>query len=106
VTTTRLRRAPHVLWRSVGAEVILAEPGRTDFELLSGSGGAVWRALDDPRTLGELIEALAAEHGVEADAIKDDVRQLVHTLSARGLVLEGDEGGSARGVGAIGESRA
>ena len=84
----RLQRAPHVLWRSVGAEVILAEPGRTDFELLSGSGGAVWRALDGPRTLPELIEALAAEHGVEAGSIESDVQQLVGTLSARGLVEE------------------
>ena len=95
MTPTRLRRSPHVLWRSVGAEVILAEPGRTDFELLSGSGGAVWRALDDPLTLPELIEALATEHGVEAGAIDGDVRQLVGTLSARGLVEEEGSGGDA-----------
>lgn len=96
MTETRLRRAPHVLWRSVGVEVILAEPGRTDFELLSGSGGAVWRALDGPRSVPELIDALAAEHGVEAASIEDDVRQLVSTLSARGLVDE-DEAGSEEG---------
>jgi len=90
VTQTRLRRSPLVLWRSVGAEVILAEPGRTDFELLSGSGGAVWRALDGPRTLAELVDALAVEHGVEAASIEGDVRQLVGTLSARGLVEESD----------------
>ena len=90
MTQTRLRRSPRVLWRSVGAEVILAEPGRTDFELLSGSGGAVWRALDGPRSLDELVEALASEHGVEADSIEGDVRQLVGTLSARGLLEESD----------------
>jgi len=90
VTQPRLRRSPRVLWRSVGAEVILAEPGRTDFELLSGSGGAVWRALDGPRTLPELVDALAAKHGVEAGSIERDVRQLVGTLTARGLVEESD----------------
>ena len=90
MTQTRLRRSPRVLWRSVGAEVIIAEPGRTDFELLSGSGGAVWRALDGPRTFPELVDALAAEHGVEADSIEGDVRHLVGTLTARGLVEESD----------------
>lgn len=95
MTITTLRRSPRVLWRSVGAEVILAEPGRTDFELLSGSGGAVWRALDGPRTFPELIETLAAEHGVEAEAIEGDVRQLVGTLTARGLVEEDTAGAEA-----------
>ena len=68
--------------------MILAVPGRTDFELLSGSGGAVWRALGEPRTFPELVEALAAEHGVEPSSIQDDVRQLLGALSARGVVEE------------------
>lgn len=87
--SVRIRRAPQVLWRSVGAEVILADRRRSDFELLSGSGGAVWRALDEPRTLEDLLDALAEEHGVEPAAIEDDVRQLVGTLTARGFVEEG-----------------
>jgi Coenzyme PQQ synthesis protein D (PqqD) len=88
VRATRLRRVPHMLWRSVGAEVIIADPARTDFELLSGSGGTVWRALSEPRTLRELVDDLAEEHGVEPLTIEDDIHQLVGRLSARGLVEE------------------
>jgi hypothetical protein len=86
--SVHIRRAPQVLWRSVGVEVILADRRRSDFELLSGSGGAVWRALSEPRTLEDLVETLAAEHGVEPASIEGDVRQLVGTLSARGFVEE------------------
>ena len=85
-----LRRAPQVLWRSVGAEVVVAVPSRTDFELLSGSGGAIWRALDEPRTLSRLVDALAEEHGVEGGAIVDDVRHLTSTLAARGLLEQAE----------------
>ncbi len=68
--------------------MLVADPARTDFELLSGSGGAVWRALGVPMTLPELLDALAEEHGVEPEAIRDDVVQLVGVLTARGLIEE------------------
>ena len=68
--------------------MIIADTARTDFELLSGSGGAVWRALREPLTFRELVDDLAQEHGLEPHAIEDDIRQLVGTLSVRGLVEE------------------
>jgi hypothetical protein len=77
-----------VLWRSVGAEVIVTVPGRSDFELLSGSGGAVWRALGESLTMSDLVAVLAAEHGIDGATIEGDVRQLIGTLSVRGLVEE------------------
>ncbi len=84
----RLRRAPKALWRSVGAEVVVTVPGRSDFELLSGSGGAVWRALGEPRTMSDLVAELAREYGVDAGTIEGDVHQLIGTLSRRGLLDE------------------
>lgn len=82
-----LRRTPGVLWRSIGAEVILAARWRTDFDLLSGSGGAVWRALVEPRTVDDLVEALADGFEVDRRTIEDDVRRIVDSLSARGFVV-------------------
>ena len=90
VTELVLRQTPGVLWRSVGAEVILADRERTDFELLSGSGGAVWRALVEPRTFDDLVGSLAEGFEVDRGAIEDDVRRLVDNLSARGLVEAAD----------------
>lgn len=86
MTEPVLRQSPGVLWRSIGAEVILAPRGRTDFELLSGSGGAVWRALAEPRTFDDLVVSLAERFEVDRSTIEDDVRRLVDNLSARGLV--------------------
>lgn len=90
MTELVLRQTPGVLWRSVGAEVILATRWRTDFELLSESGGAVWRALIEPRTFDDLVGSLAEGFKVDRGTIEVDVRRLVDSLSARGLVEAAD----------------
>lgn len=81
-----LMRSPAILWRNVGEHVVLAPPGREDFEELSPTAAAAWRMLETPRTLPELTEALASTYRVPRDDIVDDIRRLVEDLIDRAAI--------------------
>ncbi len=80
--------APDVLCRSVGPDVVLAPPGREDFELLSGPAGTIWRFLEEPMTQADLVDSLSELYGATRDMIASDVRPLLEDLLERGLIRE------------------
>ena len=53
---------------------------------LGGSGAALWEALVDPRTRGELASMLAVQFDVPAEHIERDMRPALDDLLERGLV--------------------
>ena len=63
----------------------LAEPPL----VLSGSGVAVWEAVDGRRTLAEVVEAVAASYGLEVVAVEAEVRVFVEELVGRGVLVVG-----------------
>jgi len=81
-----------VLFRSAGPDVLLAPPGRDDFELLSGTAGVVWRLLETPRTVAELVDVLADLYGTDRESIATDVHPLIDTLLEQGLIRQAPEG--------------
>jgi hypothetical protein len=82
----RYVRTGEVLWRRVGAEVLLATPTGSDVERLSLPASAAWRLLDRPRTVPELTASLAGEFPLDGDEIADRVEALVDALESRGLL--------------------
>jgi coenzyme PQQ synthesis protein D (PqqD) len=87
----RFRRSPSVPWRTVGTEVLLASPGREDFDGLSGTSATVWHLLEAPRSLQELVELLADIYATSPEAIAGEVEQLVDELLRRGSIQQEDE---------------
>jgi len=85
---TRLRQSPAAPWRRVGADVILAPLGRSDFDVLSGSGAVIWELLEQPCAESELVDALAELYHVSHGQIADDVRALVSRLRQSGLIQD------------------
>lgn len=88
---TMYRRATGVPSRTVADRVILARPGRDDFDALTGPAVAVWNLLQEPRTLAELVDTLAWAYNAPRSEIDRDVSALLADLVARGLV-RGDDG--------------
>lgn len=82
------RRSPKALFRRVGADVILATPGREDFDSLSGTAGAAWELLERPHNLGDLVNQLAAVYGMQPQTIVSDVAALVLDLLRREWIVE------------------
>jgi hypothetical protein len=74
-----VRRRADVPWRRVGAEVVIARPGRDDFDLLRGEAASVWLALEQPSSLTELSDALAGAGVADPSIVLCD-------LAERGLI--------------------
>jgi hypothetical protein len=49
-------------------------------------GARVWRLVREPKTLAELRDLLLAEYDVEAATLEADLRNLLNSLSAQGLI--------------------
>ncbi|MGH2794021.1 MAG: PqqD family protein [Actinomycetota bacterium] len=86
---TRYRRATGVPSRTVADRVILARPGREDFDALTGAAVAVWNLLQEARTEGELIETLAWAYQLPRSEIERDVHALIEDLLERGVIEVG-----------------
>ena len=91
------RKAPEseLLWirtedavtRTVGDELFVALPGEGSIHTLNAVAAAVWHALEEPRTLGELRSLFeAAFPDTDPARIADDLDALLETLERDGLV--------------------
>jgi len=79
-------RSPAALSRAVGSEVLACLPEWDEVDLLSTSGGVIWRVLAEPRTLSELTDQIAGEFELRPKDVRGDVRGFVDLLVKRGLV--------------------
>ena len=70
---TRFRRSADALYRRVGVDVLVTRPGDPQMHELSGGATAVWDGLHVSPTLPELVDRLAAVHGMEAEQIDGQV---------------------------------
>lgn len=85
---TSLRQSPSIPWRRVGDEIILAPPGRDDFDRLSQTAAVVWSLLETPCSLEGLITTLAEMYSLPTEGIATDVGALVSDLLERGAIEE------------------
>lgn len=68
-----------------GEAAILHVPNGTYFGL-DEVGARVWSLLQQPRTLGEVRDALLADYDVEAERCERDLIELIGRLAEHGLV--------------------
>jgi hypothetical protein len=88
------RRSTTALFRRVGGEVILATPGREEFDSLSSTASTAWELLDTPKDLDTLVNQLALEYRMQPHSIVSDVAALVLDLLRRGWIEEVERDGS------------
>jgi Coenzyme PQQ synthesis protein D (PqqD) len=61
-------------------------PERSEIDLLSGSAGMIWQALDAPKTKEDVARALAELYRIDFRSIAHDVYAFVDDLAERGWV--------------------
>lgn len=88
---TRFRRSSDALYRRVGVDVLVTRPDDPLLHELSGGATAVWDGLHLSPTIPELVERLAAEHGIEAELIEGQVEGCLEMLLGLGVVEEGTD---------------
>lgn len=91
----RFAQSQTALWRSVGADVLLAAPEGDGIELLTGTAAVIWHCLDAPATLRDLTGILADAYQKPPDAISSEVEALLQDLMRRGFLVtdEGEDDG-------------
>ncbi|MFQ5558344.1 MAG: PqqD family protein [Acidimicrobiales bacterium] len=75
-----------VLWRTVLDGVLVRVRGSDDTVLLAGTGVALWRVLDEPTPVRQVVERLAAEHGASSERVAADLDPVLDDLIARGVL--------------------
>ena len=82
-----LQRNPDVLQQDLDGEVLLLLPEGSEVLHLNDSASALWRALDEPRTLDEVATLLADAYAADPTVVRADLLALLPELQARGAVL-------------------
>jgi hypothetical protein len=86
--STTYRRAPDVVWRRVGPEVVVRGPDSDQTHELNLSAAAVWLAIGDGARPDEVASAIATAYGVDRAVVDEDVATCLRSLAVLGLLEE------------------
>jgi Coenzyme PQQ synthesis protein D (PqqD) len=84
--TAIITRSPSALTERLEGELLVLDPANDRFVRLNASGGALWEALERPRSLDELVDELCARFGLARERALPDAEAFVGGLAERGLV--------------------
>jgi Coenzyme PQQ synthesis protein D (PqqD) len=87
---TEVRRADAVLEATIDDAVVVMQPANGEYAGLAGTAVRIWELIDQPTTLGEVIDTLAAEYGVLRSECAPDIVQSLEGLRRKGLVETAD----------------
>lgn len=80
-------RAPDITPRQIDDSLFAAVPTTNTIHHLDPMAAAVWRALEQPRTLREIVELFAAAFPeVEREVLRRDLRAVLGRMKRVGLV--------------------
>jgi hypothetical protein len=93
--STALEGQSFVRTRSVAARVVAGEtllvPIRArvgdlaSIYSFNGTGSSIWKLLETPKTIAELVEAVADEYDAEHDRVARDVKEFLDEMLSVGL---------------------
>ncbi len=80
------RRAENIQWRQFGTDGILLDPASGDYFELNEMGLMIWAAIDGQRTIGEIVEELAAQFNGDDSDLVLDAKEFLTELMTKGLI--------------------
>ena len=84
--TTIISRSPSVLTAEVDGEIVMMSIERGRYFGLDDIGSDIWKRLDGPCSLGQLIDRLAADYDADRATIAADVRVLLGRMVEQDVV--------------------
>lgn len=76
---------PHP-WCELGTGVLILNRHSGCYYELDSSAASVWRLIQGPRQVDEVVRALSAMHGVAPDRCESELEALLADLVTKGLV--------------------
>ena len=77
---------PQVISRAVDDETLLLKLDTGQVSVLNDVGGQVWDLMDGQRQLGDIIQTVGQEYGVERQRVESDIQVFVADLLDRDML--------------------
>ena len=85
--TTVLSRREGLMTADMNGSAVMMDIMTGKYYNLGEVGGRIWELLEEPMTLGALVQKLTAEYDVSADRCRSDMLPFLNTLIERGLLV-------------------
>lgn len=86
---TVVQAAPDQVSSELGDEVVILGLSKSTYYGLNEIGARIWSLIQEPRRVGEVLDALLEEYEVERERCKRDLLDLLAKLSQEGLLRVG-----------------
>jgi hypothetical protein len=87
--TTVLSRREGLMAADMNGSAVMMDIMTGKYYNLGEVGGRIWELLEEPMTLGALVQKLTAEYDVSAERCRSDMLPFLNTLIERGLLIAG-----------------
>lgn len=84
--STLLTRKPGIYTAQMNGETVMMDIDTGKYYNLGDVGGRIWDILEQPMTLGELVEKLVSEYNVSAEKCAADIKPFLEKMAAAGLI--------------------
>ncbi len=81
------RRDMALPYQRLAEETIVVDPQRREVHLLNETAARVWELLEAPRTVAEIVAALADEYDAADDELRDAVSELLEDLVGKAVLV-------------------
>ena len=87
--TTVLSRREGLMTADMNGSAVMMDIMSGKYYNLGEVGGRIWEMLEEPMTLGALVQKLTDEYDVSAERCRSDMLPFLNTLIERGLLVTG-----------------
>ena len=84
---TTWRRDPGLPHQKLDEETIVVDPARREVHLLNETAARVWELCETPRSLDDLVVALADEYDADDSELRASVAELLSSLGDKQLIV-------------------
>ena len=85
--TTVVSRRMGLMTADMNGSAVMMDIMTGKYYNLGEVGGRIWELLEEPMTLGALVQKLTAEYDVSAERCRSDMLPFLNTLLERGLLI-------------------
>jgi hypothetical protein len=80
-------RNPKLAWREIDGEAVIISPEDSHVHELNETASVIWKNADGKHTVEEIAAVVAADYDVPVAVARQDVHDMISTLSEKGLLL-------------------